>query len=160
MHASETLQASLPATVWWWTTGKKIQWKIWLIREHRASCPTPESLRNCSSWSRSQRRELGGCSYFSLLICQGMWSCVNVVNNHVACHHQIACNIFGSICYFWYLGQRLTLLWSQRNSPNTAKLWATLLLKQVGRSHLLRKQKAVARKSKRGCQEMGLSSNK
>lgn len=61
-------------------------------------------------------------------------------------------DVLGSICYFCHLGQRAALLWSQRSSPYTAKLWAKLLPGQAGRSHLLRKQKAAARKSKRVCQ--------
>lgn len=58
--------------------------------------------------------------------------------------------VFGNICYFCYLGERVALVWSKRSSPNTAKLWAKLFLGQAESSRLLRKQKAVARN--RGCQ--------
>lgn len=62
-------------------------------------------------------------------------------------------DMFGKVCYFCYIGQRAALLWSQRSSPSPARLRAKLLLGQARSSHLLRKQEATARKSKRAADE-------
>ena len=62
-------------------------------------------------------------------------------------------DMFGKVCYFRYIGQRAALLWSQRSRPSPARLWAKLLLGQARSSHLLRKQEATARKSKRAAEQ-------
>lgn len=78
----------------------KIQQAGGNILEHGAPCPSPESHRNCSSWSRSQRWTWRVCSDLPLLICgeeDGKW--VGVVDFCDAGHLQTAWHDWGHLLF-------------------------------------------------------------